>query len=69
KKHRVGVVARPGDDVNFAQNIIALLRQPQLLARLKKNALRSSRLLSWRQSCTHLSRVYLRLVQQGKRHD
>ena len=69
KKHRVGVVTRPGDDVDFAQNIIALLRQPQLLSRLKKNALRSSRLFSWKRSCIHLSTSYQRLVQQGKHHD
>ncbi|MBI1972595.1 glycosyltransferase [Candidatus Woesearchaeota archaeon] len=69
KKYSVGVVTRPEDDVDFAQKIITLLHKPQLLSRLKKNALHYSRLFSWKQSCICLSKSYLSLVREGKHHD
>lgn len=67
KKYRIGVVTHPEDDVDFAQQIITLLRHPRDLSRLKKNALHFSRLFSWKQSCVPLSTSYLRL--QGEHHD
>ena len=66
KHSHVGAVTCPGDDADFARQVVALLRQPRLFSQLRKNALRCSRLFSWKRSCIHLSTAYLRLAHRGK---
>lgn len=64
---RTGLLSRPGDSAALAQNVLRILREPNLAARLAENAMEESRRYHWAAVRDRWQTIYTELVS-GRRN-
>jgi glycosyltransferase involved in cell wall biosynthesis len=66
---RTGLLSRPGDATALAGNILRVLREPELAARLARNAFSESARYGWNTVREQWLRVYEQLTSSAKKTD